>query len=71
MCSGVDNGSSSKKTIGAEGKDSLQLCKKTDKLMAAKFEKLSDTDRVKRIRMSSERIIKVNHGNIDGMYTIM
>ena len=60
MCSGGDNASSLKKTTGAEGKDGLQLSKKTDKLMVAKFEKLSDTDRVKRIRMSSERIIKVN-----------
>lgn len=61
MYSGGDNGSSLiKKLTGAEGRDGLQLGKKMDKIMAAKFEKLSDTDRVKRIRVSSERIIKVN-----------
>ena len=57
-------GSSLRKMTGAGGKDSLQESKKVDALMMAKFENLNNSDRVKRIRMTSEKIIKVYNRHV-------
>ena len=51
-------GSSLKKMTGAAGRDSIQT-KKIEALLSAKFVSLNDTDRVKRIRINSEKFVKV------------
>lgn len=50
--------SPSKKMTGASEEGPS---KKTDRLLTAKFESLSETDRVKRVKMNSEKIMKVKH----------
>ena len=50
------HGSSLKKITGAVGGSSS---KKIEALLTARFERLSDVDRVRRVKMNSEKLMKV------------